>query len=51
MKIKGMVDKDGSGRLVEVEVEITDPVLIEKIQMGMIKDFSLDPKPAVKKED
>ena len=50
MWIKGLVSVDETDRLVEIELEITDPEIIEKIQIGQIKDFSLEPKPAVKAE-
>lgn len=47
MKVTGLVPAmDGTDRLVEIELEITDPVMIEKIQRGLVKDLSLDPKPA-----
>jgi hypothetical protein len=40
MKIKGRVPSmDGTGRLVEIELDITDPVTIEKIERGLIKDL------------
>lgn len=47
MKVKGLVpDPDGSGNLVELEFEITDPKTIDVIKNGMIKfEFSLpDPE-------
>lgn len=48
MKIKGLVPAmDGTDRLVDVELEITDPDMITKINMGQIKDLSLDLKPAL----
>lgn len=41
MKIKGMVSADGTDRLVPVEMEITDPDIIEKISGGMLTGLSL----------
>ena len=47
MKVTGMVPAmDGTDRLIEIELEITDPDIIRKIQIGQIKDLSLDLKPA-----
>jgi hypothetical protein len=41
MKIKGMADLDGSGTLSPIEMEITDPDMIEKISRGMVVGFSV----------
>lgn len=46
MKATGLAPHPITGELMEVEVEIIDPVLIEKIQRGMINDFSFKTKPA-----
>jgi hypothetical protein len=51
IKVKGLVPAmDGTDRLVPVEVEISDPEMIDKIQNGMIKDFSFKAQPVVQKE-
>ena len=42
IKIKGLaVAMDGSGRLTEVEIEITDPEMIRESKEGLVKDFSI----------
>lgn len=47
MKVSGLVPAmDGTDRLVPVELEITDPVMIDRIQRGLIRDLSLDSKKA-----
>jgi hypothetical protein len=51
VRVKGLVDaQDGTGRLIPVELEITDPEMIERIERGMVKDFSFKPKKAKPKE-
>lgn len=52
MKVQGKVPAmDGSDRLIDIELEITNPDMIHKIQIGLVKDLSLNPKPMSKKED
>jgi hypothetical protein len=45
MIVSGLVPAmDGTDRMVEIELEITDPQMIELIQVGLVKDLSLEPK-------